>query len=208
MSNINRYPLCWPDGYPRTENPQKSRFRSTSFETIKNNVFYQVFRLGGENVILSTNIPLRNDGTPYAEYGSVGDNGVAIYFDLKGKPTCIACDAWSIVMDNMNAVALTLEAMRGIDRWGCTQMLDRMFTGFQGLPAAGETFNADFLRECFGVRSFEELDREWSDERLKVRHRELCKMFHPDGPGFKNSGDEFIRLSELWEEIKKRRGIK
>ena len=36
----------------------------------------------------------------------------------------IACDKWDSIRDNLHAVAKTIEALRGIDRWGTGEMVD------------------------------------------------------------------------------------
>jgi hypothetical protein len=65
----------------------------------------------------------------------VADTGVAIYFIRKGKQMCIHCDRWDRVEDNIHAIAKTIEAMRGIERWGTGDMVDATFTGVLAISA-------------------------------------------------------------------------
>jgi hypothetical protein len=52
----------------------------------------------------------------------------------------LACDLFNEVRLNMHAIALTVEAMRQIERCGASSMLERAFRGFMAaLPAKGET---------------------------------------------------------------------
>lgn len=52
----------------------------------------------------------------------------------------LACDLFNEVRLNMHAIALTVEAMRQIDRCGASSMLERAFRGFQpALAAKGST---------------------------------------------------------------------
>lgn len=52
----------------------------------------------------------------------------------------LACDLFNEVRLNMHAIALTVEAMRQIERCGASSMLERAFRGFMAaLPARGET---------------------------------------------------------------------
>jgi hypothetical protein len=52
----------------------------------------------------------------------------------------LACDLFREVRLNMHAIALTVEAMRQIERCGASSMLERAFRGFMAaLPAKGET---------------------------------------------------------------------
>ncbi len=36
--------------------------------------------------------------------------------------------------DNIQAIRKTIEAMRGLERWGVSDMLQRTFSGFKALP--------------------------------------------------------------------------
>ncbi|HZW05353.1 MAG TPA: J domain-containing protein [Candidatus Nitrosotalea sp.] len=52
----------------------------------------------------------------------------------------LACDLFNEVRLNMHAIALTVQAMRQIERCGASSMLERAFRGFMAaLPARGET---------------------------------------------------------------------
>lgn len=127
------YPLHWPEGWPVNEKPKHSQF-NTSFEKARTGLFAELRRLGASDIVLSTNIPLRKDGMPYARQFADMDCGVAVYFRLNDKLQCFPCDKWKTVGDNIHAIAKTIEAMRGIDRWGSKAMLDAAFSGFQALP--------------------------------------------------------------------------
>ena len=45
-----------------------------------------------------------------------------------------ACDKWDKVKDNINAIANTIAAIRGIERWGASDMMERAFSAFEALP--------------------------------------------------------------------------
>lgn len=127
------YPLQWPAGRPRTNRPQSSRF-SVSFAAARDSLFHELRLMGAKLPVLSTNITLRQDGIPYANQRQPEDKGVAIYFEYKGKSVCFACDRWDKVEDNIQAVRKTIEALRGISRWGTGDMVDAAFHGFAALP--------------------------------------------------------------------------
>jgi hypothetical protein len=48
---------------------------------------------------------------------------------------CFACDRWDSVADNVQAIRKTIEALRGIERWGTGDMVQRAFAGFVALPS-------------------------------------------------------------------------
>lgn len=73
------YPLCWPAGYKRTSPRIQSRFKTT-MDAAQRFLRAEVIRLGGSDLIISTNIPVRNDGGLYADWmrKKIDDTGVAI----------------------------------------------------------------------------------------------------------------------------------
>ena len=128
------YPLSWPPGFPRTEYPAQSRF-DTPEERVKRNLEFQLDLMDASNVVVTTNSELRRDGRPYANK-RISDAGVAVYFTRKGREQAIACDNWDSIRDNLQAVAKTIEALRGIERWGTGEMVDAAFQGFTAIPAS------------------------------------------------------------------------
>lgn len=128
------YPLAWPEGWPRAKRAAVSRFNVRPQQATRELV-REIERMGGRLVVISTNVPLRRDGLPYSSYGpDNGDHGVAVYFERKGKRMVFACDRWNTIQDNMRAIQKSIEALRGIERWGASDMLERAFTGFTALP--------------------------------------------------------------------------
>ena len=135
---IENFPLYWPEGWKRTpaHSRMRSAFRRTTGE-VRNFLIHEIGMLGGLRVVISTNVPTRGDGLFYASAREPEDPGVAVYFERRGKPICFACDQYKTVRENLQAVAMTIEALRGIKRWGASDMLERAFQGFAALPAAG-----------------------------------------------------------------------
>lgn len=132
------HPLQWPAGQPRTKSPARSRF-DVPFSTARQELLWEVERHGGRYPVISTNIETRRDGLPYASATEPADPGVAVYFmDRAGRQMVFACDRWDRVRDNMRAIHKTLDAIRGMDRWGVAQASDRAFSGFAQIEGAGD----------------------------------------------------------------------
>jgi len=167
------YPLQFPPGWPRTarEKRERARFQGT-FGRIRDDLINEVRRLGGKNIVLSTNIRLTREGIPYSKEREPDDSGVAVYFELYGDQQCIPCDKWNHVIDNMRAIHLTIEALRGIERWGSKHMVKASFQGFKALPAPeGYIPSEDYFA---GLTNSED---------LRARYRTLCLELHPDKGG-------------------------
>lgn len=129
------YPLQWPPG--RERRPDWRREASnfdTSMSKARDALFNELKLLGAKHVVLSSNVPLRLDGKPYATFPAIRDPAVAVYFSYRDKQMCFACDRWNKVEDNIQAIRKTIEALRGIARWGTGDMLQAAFTGFAALP--------------------------------------------------------------------------
>lgn len=158
------FPLQWPAGRPRTSYRIDSKFKPKTFAVARDFLLMEVERLGGDNVVVSTNLPLRNDGLPYAARRSPDDPAVAVYFTYRKRAMCFACDLYERIEDNMHAIGLTIEALRGIARWGAGDMMERAFTGFAALPAptsrpwwevlgVERTASPDAIRSAFKARA-------------------------------------------------------
>lgn len=136
-----KFPLQWPSGVPRTPAHKVwySKF-DMSAGRARDEMISEIGRMGGKNIIISTNLRVRNDGGIYARdlAREPDDSGVAVYFNRKGSRVVFACDKYKLVWENMRAIGKTIEAMRGIERWGSAEMLDRAFTGFTALPAPNQ----------------------------------------------------------------------
>ncbi len=189
---IHSYPLYWPEGWPRTKSTKPSQF-STRFATARDGLLSEIRRFGGQQIILSTNVELRRDGLPYANQRNPEDSGVAVYFQFKGESQVFACDRWSKVEDNIQAIRKTIEAIRGIERWGSTEMMNRMFRGFQALPETASSSSQAWW-DVLGVSSDSPLTE------IEIAYRKKAKGAHPDMGG---SHEEMIALNDAVSQARK-----
>lgn len=131
-------PLKWPEGWKRGQSrpPASSGRFKTTFERTKARMYQALTKLGARNVVVTSYMPLRLDGTPRADQArrSMPDNGVAIYFTLKDKPMVMARDAYDSAFDNLHSLTMALEYLQGLERHGGAAMMERAFDGFMALP--------------------------------------------------------------------------
>lgn len=189
---VEAFPLAWPLGRPRMEAHRRtwSNFK-TNFGKARDRCLGEIRMLGGKRPVVSTNLPLRLDGLPYANARAAdGDPGVAVYFEYKGKAMCFACDRWAKIEDNMHAISLTIGALRGIARWGTGDMMEAAFTGFTALPAPGQT-------TARGWPEVLELPPGATLEKAKENYRRLSMIRHPDRGG---SEDAMSELNWAWAQ--------
>jgi hypothetical protein len=178
------YPLYWPEGRPRTDRYRRETARfDTSFARARDSVARQVEMLCGKyshqrkeaNIVISTNVTLRRDGLPLAGQRPPDDPGVAVYFIYKKRQMCFACDRWRKIEDNMQAVAKTIEALRGVARWGTGDMMEAAFQGFTALPAPGRQKT---WREVLGFPNGNP-----TKAQVEANYLRLRSMHHPDKGG-------------------------
>ena len=192
---IESFPLYWPEGRPRTlkYNREKSRFEA-GFARDRDLLMKEIERLvGGSHyfdkaeVVLSTNIALRRDGLPLANQRQPEDVGVAVYFTYKKRKMCFACDRWQKIEENIRAIALTIEALRGIARWGTGDMIEAAFKGFAALPAPGASKGwRDVLQIPAGAHDI---------EAVRAQYRRLSSQHHPDRGG---DTDKMAEINMAW----------
>lgn len=137
-------------------------------------------RLGADDAKLSTSQKLRIDGTPRSDLGEPSDVGAAVYFKLKGKDRCLACDRWTRVADNIAAIAQHIDALRRIERYGIGT-IDQAFAGYAQLQASP----ADWWIVL-------EVSQDATTAQVDDAFRRLARTSHPDAGG---SHDQMARLN-------------
>lgn len=180
------YPLQWPMGKSKTKAPIAARFKS-GFGAARDALMRELKLMGAKNIVLSTNIPLNRNGMPYATYKEPDEKGVAIYFQYKEKSMCFACDRWNKIADNIQAVRKTIEAIRGIERWGGGTMMEEAFRGFEALPPPSKNKWWDTL----GVNPYA------TAEEIKAAYRKKAAVNHPDKGG---NADAMAEINSAYRE--------
>lgn len=185
------FPLQWPQSQPRTKYPERSRFGNISVSMAGDELLAELERLGADNLIISTNLQTRMRGDGFYTNQKVDDVGIAIYFQLKGDPKVMACDKWDKVEHNIWALKRSIEAIRGLERWGGSEFLDGLFTGFAALPAAGESIQTTTTYYFQGITDKDDLKKEY---------RNLARKLHPD---FGGDVEEFKAMKAQYESLTK-----
>jgi hypothetical protein len=147
-ANITAHPLQWPLQHPRAARPVGATF-TTTLGAARDGLLRELKLLGATGVIISSNLPLKANGQPYARTAGISDFGVAVYFNYLGGQRVLASDKWNALEANMQALRKTVEALRGLGRWGCSDILQGTFSGLlalapaaAGAPDAGESWQA------------------------------------------------------------------
>jgi hypothetical protein len=191
MNDITAFPLQWPLGWKQTPkwHRKTSRFKPLPFSKVRDELFKCLKRMGAKDIVLSTNVPLKNDGLPYANFKTPEDLGAAVYFQYKKKQMVFACDVWNKLEDNLLSICKTIESVRGIERWGASEMIERAFTGFAQLAAP------DYEKPWYEILN---VKVNASKEEIKDAWKKQSIIHHPD----KESGshDMIVKINQAYQK--------
>ena len=183
------YPLQWPAGRPRTHYPAQSKFGVRTIDQAVRLVREEIRRLKGGSAVISSNMRLRLDGLPYSNQAQPQDKGVSVFFSYNDRSMCFSCDRWDKVQDNIYAIAKTIEALRGIERWGSGDMMQQAFTGFVALPPQESAWYILGIKENASINEIE------------AAYKAKAKTEHPDAGG---STKRFQRVRGAYERLMNR----
>ena len=200
MSLEPKYPLEWPDGWPRTpENRRQnwSRFQTT-FDKARKDMLNELRLLGAVNVVISSWLAIRKDGNPQAGAArrKLDDPGVAVYFTFKGRRMVMARDLYWSVHDNLRSIGLAIANLRGLERHGGGHMMERAFEGFEALPPPSDNPDAPNAHWSIVLG----VDRDSHIDVIRHAYKKKIKTAHPDGGG---SADAFKRVQDAFDQAKR-----
>jgi hypothetical protein len=193
---IHHYPLQWPVGWRHTKAPISGSFKVT-YEEAEKELMAELERLGATTAYISTDQPLRMDGRPRRNEPAATP-GVAVYFvrtgaDGQPKQLCIPCDGFNSVRDNLRAVGLTIEAIRRMERYGTSDIVEATLSGFTALPAEASPNST-------GPRRWHDVLGVSPDSPIEVRRaafKALAQSKHPDKGG---STADWLELQKAKDE--------
>lgn len=186
---IQAFPLQWPLGWKRATYRGPSPYKVKTDAAIED-LLAQLRMMGARDIVISSNVPVRSDGTMYRGDHSdkrIPDPGVAVYWTMRNargdlEPKALPCDHWHTPRENVRALGMAFEYMRGLKRCGAGEIQDRAFEGFKALPEVSSS------RPWWIVLGVE---RNADARYVQGIYRSLAAEHHPD------RGGDSARMAEI-----------
>ena len=172
----------WPRERRRTH--ERSRFDASWSSTMRL-LDRELDKLGARNVSILLDITpdqIRQDGTAPLASARLDYPGVVVAFDSRDHgPLKYVADKFSTWQDNVRAIALGLEALRKVDRYGITSKGEQ-YTGWAALPPPSSAMDKQTAAHV--LRNWAQTDP--GDWPTAVTYKQARARAHPD----RNAGDQ------------------
>lgn len=173
-----------------THNRTRAPFTATWTSTL-DLLDREIRQLGGKSWVLQVDVSdhwIRQDGGLHAK-AVPASPAVRIVFDCAYGTLNYACDRYTRWQDNVRAIALSLEALRRVDRYGVAQSGEQ-YRGWTEIAAEPATMTraqaAEFLAYWSGMQAAQ------AAAAPKSAWQQAAKRAHPDAGG---DHDTFVRLT-------------
>jgi hypothetical protein len=136
-------PTVWPgkqrpDGFRRIKGP----FKVTTWSRIERELSRELAHLGAKDVVIALDMPKPQSwnmqGAPRADARAQSPAAIVSFTRRDGNRLTFPCDTYADWQTNIYAIAMSLEKLRAVDRYGVTQG-DQQYVGFRALPPGGST---------------------------------------------------------------------
>ncbi len=202
LNAIFRPILTWPGKETPSFRRRRSTFRA-SYPNTLDLLERELQSLNAKDIVIQADFEhrdIRNDGWPRSSARPRAPRVIVSCVTRKG-PLSFPCDTFDAWEDNLRAIALSLQALRAVDRYGVTRNAEQ-YKGWQQLPAPAPqpvTMStlaaASFISAQSGLSAaevFGDPDR---------AYRMAAGNCHPDSQN--GSHEAFIKLQQARDVLKK-----
>ncbi len=183
MLNATFRPLTqWPPG-PRTGTKKSGQFKATWLQTL-DLLEYELGKLRARDVVIQIEDPegikgIRNDGSIRIVSTKFYRNlsGIVLSFESPKGNISMPCDRYDYWQDNLRAIALSLEALRAVDRYGVTKG-NEQYRGWAKLEAPSNGMDRSKALEV--IASILGVPREAVNTNPAAFIKEARIRYHPD----------------------------
>lgn len=185
--------LQWPGKF--TPDRKGSRFKASYNQTLRL-LDAELLHLKARNIVLQVALneaQIRLDGRPRAD-SKPRHPGVILSFDSKHGPLSYPCDRFDSWEDNLRAIALSLEHLRAVDRYGVTKRGEQ-YHGWTALPPPSKAPTMEKVEAVKFLQKFATAAIKNAEE-ARAAYRQGAMTLHPDRGG---DPEEFKKLQQAKE---------
>ena len=192
----------WPVSRTAPGKRRTAIFRSTYAQTL-DLLEDELYKVRAKDIVIQAGFTLdqiRNDGWPRSGARPT-DHGVILCFKTKDGPLSFPCDTFDWWQDNVRAIALSLQALRSVDRYGVTKSGEQ-YRGWAQLPAPSGNGEIDreTAAEILAAHCDHSAHAILDDVGVaQLAWREARRKAHPDAGG---GHDDFVRVDQAWIVLK------
>jgi hypothetical protein len=167
----------------------------------------ELLKLGATCVVFEialTDADIRLDGRPRSG-AKPSHPGVIVSFDTKHGRLSYPCDTFDRYEDNVRAIALSLEHLRAVDRYGVTKRGEQ-YAGWTQLPPPMVTeppMSVEAARECFRAI----VNAVPTAATLAELYHKAVMKTHPDRGGDSRSFRHVQRAKEVFDKEFTTKGV-
>ncbi len=205
--NLQQKPIFqWPGAFTKERKSSPFRAGYTDTLTLLEN---ELFHLDATNTFLQVAMrpeDFRKDGAPRADAKPFQHPGIILMFRTKQGTLTFPCDTYTDWKANLRAIALSLEALRAVNRYGVTRR-NEQYRGWTALeapkpePSGGPFASAEDAAHYIVKASklnISAMEIVVSSSDLQRVYREAAKHMHPDAGG---SEAEFKKLQSARDRV-------
>lgn len=175
----------WPGSKTENWKRKASLFKAAYSKTL-DLLEGELKKIAAKDILIQTWMQreqIRNDGWPKSNAAKPKEPGVILTFVRAGKTVSMPCDKYRDWEDNLRAIALSLQALRAVDRYGVTQSGEQ-YRGWESLPPPSSPNNIDAAEEI--ISRWSSVPKEWIRKdpvQAATAINEALKRTHPDKGG-------------------------
>lgn len=144
--------------------------------------------LGGKDIVIQAYFEhreIRNDGWPRSSARPSAPGVIVSFRNRKNEQLSFPCDTYDEWEDNLYAIALSLEALRTVDRYGVTQNAEQ-YQGWKRLAAPDKEVPRDSewaLHHLASLAGVEVTAIRNNGTAINLAYRAAARKTHPDSGG-------------------------